>query len=90
MLVTETVYCSQPEKVMIMLAPALVLNSLGIKRFELKHSACHDALSLSIRNEHQNTTDKFIVFGGDYHVILMTFCSTGSDTQEEIQNLEQK
>ena len=29
-------------------------------------SACHDALSLSISNEHQATTDMFTVFVGEY------------------------
>ena len=34
---------------------------------------CHDALSLSITNEHQAATDMFIVSVGEYLVMLMTF-----------------
>ena len=40
--------------------------------------ACHDAHSLSISNEHQATTDVFIVFFGEHPVMLMTFCSTAT------------
>ena len=65
---SSTVHSSK--KVMIMLAPALSSAFVGQcialdSSIRMSRSACHDALSLSISNEHQATTDMFIVFVGD-------------------------
>ena len=49
---------------MIMLAPAL-------------RSACQSEYRVGLKHLHQATTDMFIVFVGEYLVMLLTFCSTG-------------
>ena len=56
------------------LSLSVALNS----RIHTSCSACHDALLVTISNEHQATVDMFIVFVGENLMILMTFCSTDS------------
>ena len=74
---TETVAALfTARKIMIMIAPAL--SSVCQLKYWTRtlRSTCHDTFSLGIKNEHQATTDMLIVFGGDYHMILMIFFST--------------
>ena len=52
----------------------------------MSFSAFHDPLSLSISNEHQATTDMYIVFVGKHPVMLMTFCSTGFNRPAHLLN----
>ena len=50
-------------------------------------SACYDALSLIISNEHHATTAMFIVFVDELFVMLMTFCSTACNNARLMTNL---
>ena len=53
----------------IKLSQSIALDS----RIHMSCSACHDALLLTISNEHQATTDMFIVFVGDFAALSQCF-----------------
>ena len=54
----------------------------------MSYSECHDALSLSISNEHQATRDIFMVFFNEHLVMLLTLCSTGRVYSIQVRGTE--